>query len=146
MKTCHQVLKKPLADIKVEDLRIMINQNVGLNFLIPIALEELSTNILAEGDYYEGDLLTVVLRVNLEYWQANKDQLNNLRTLFVTNSKLLNNFDTTEDINQGWKTALGTTERTKIDACQQTLSAMCQTASLQISVELGRCLAPTETP
>ena len=83
----------------------MINRNIGLNFLIPLALDQLSTNILAEGDYYEGDLLTAVLRVNREYWKENKGQLNTLRTLFHANCELLNNFDTTEDIKHGWTTA-----------------------------------------
>ncbi len=102
--TCHQLRKKPLANFEVEDLRIMINQNIGLNFMIPLALDQLSINILAEGDYYEGDLLTTVLRVNREYWKENKGQLNTLRTLFHSNSELLNNFDTTEDIKQDWTT------------------------------------------
>jgi len=103
--TCHQLRKKPLVNFEVEDLRIMISQNIGLNFLIPLALDELSSNILAEGDYYEGDLLTTVLGVNNEYWQGKKDQLDSLRALFHANSELLKNFETSEDIKQGWMTA-----------------------------------------
>ena len=37
--TCHKLRKKQLKDFEIEDLRIMIGQNIGLKFLIPIAIE-----------------------------------------------------------------------------------------------------------
>ena len=39
----------------------MIGQGIGLKHLLPMAVEELKKNPLAEGDYYEGDLLIQVL-------------------------------------------------------------------------------------
>lgn len=63
--------KKPLAEFSIEDLRICIGQNHGLPYLIPLAIEQLSKNILAEGNCYEGDLLMVVLRANHAFWRAN---------------------------------------------------------------------------
>lgn len=54
--------RNPLAELAVEDLRIMLGQGVGLPFLVPLALDLLAADPLAEGDYYRGDLLSVVLR------------------------------------------------------------------------------------
>jgi hypothetical protein len=73
IKTCNSLRKKQLQDFTTEDLRIMIGQEIGLYFLIPLAIETLTDNIFAEGDYYEGDLLKNVLDVNTKFWDDNKD-------------------------------------------------------------------------
>jgi hypothetical protein len=81
IKTCNSLRKKQLQDFTTEDLRIMIGQEIGLYFLIPLAIETLTDNIFAEGDYYEGDLLKSVLDVDTKFWDDNKDywqQLNEL--------------------------------------------------------------------
>lgn len=54
---CHELRKIPLNEFSTGDLRIMIGQQIGLPYLIPLAIEELSKNLLVEGDFYEGDLL-----------------------------------------------------------------------------------------
>jgi len=46
----------------------MIGQNISLDFLIPIAMEKLDQNPLAEGSFYAGDLLVNVLRSNPRFW------------------------------------------------------------------------------
>jgi hypothetical protein len=94
--TCHKLRRKPLDEFLIEDLRIMIGQNIGLKFLIPLALEQLNKNILTEGDYYEGDLLQAVLNSEAEFWQKNKilfDKLNllvhsNIEAIKMRNIKL----------------------------------------------------------
>lgn len=81
IKTCNSLRKKQLQDFTTEDLRIMIGQKIGLYFLIPLAIETLTVNLFAEGDYYEGDLLKSVLDVNTKFWDDNNDywqQLNEL--------------------------------------------------------------------
>jgi len=70
--TCHRLRKVSLGEYDVEDFRIMIGQNIGLPYLIPLALDILNDNPLAEGDYYPGDLLKSVLTVDGEFWQANQ--------------------------------------------------------------------------
>lgn len=67
--TCYALRKKPLHDFTVGDLRMMIGQQNNLPLLLPLALEHLRRNLLAEGDYYEGDLLLAVLKVDPEIWQ-----------------------------------------------------------------------------
>lgn len=81
IKTCNSLRKKQLQDFTTEELRIMIGQEIGLYFLIPLAIETLTDNLFAEGDYYEGDLLKSVLDVDTKFCEDNKDywkQLNEL--------------------------------------------------------------------
>ena len=72
--TIYSLRKKPLKDFSINDLRIVIGQNMGLDHLIPIAIEKLRKNLLAEGDFYPGDLLNNVLEVDESYWKKNKKQ------------------------------------------------------------------------
>ena len=64
--------KKVLNDFTVEDLRIMTGQNIGLDYLVPLAIGVLSDDLFAEGDYYEGDLLKNVLNIAPRFWTNNK--------------------------------------------------------------------------
>jgi hypothetical protein len=69
----HELYRKPLFEFTIEDLRLMIGQGLGLPFLIPLALEVLETEPLAEGDYHPGDLLLAVLRVRRDFWKEHQD-------------------------------------------------------------------------
>jgi hypothetical protein len=70
VKTCHELRSKPIRAFSTEDLRIMVGQRIGLRFLVPIALDVLEQDPLAEGDFYPGDLLLAVLGIPSEFWQA----------------------------------------------------------------------------
>jgi len=83
--TCHKLRKKQLKDFDVEDLRIMIGQNIGIKYLIPLAFEVLKENILAEGDFYTGDLLSSVLTSDINYWKTETENWNQLCQLFNDN-------------------------------------------------------------
>lgn len=72
IKRCHALRKKVLNDFTVEDLRIMTGQNIGLDYLVPLAIGVLSDDLFAEGDYYEGDLLKNVLNIAPRFWTNNK--------------------------------------------------------------------------
>jgi len=69
VQTCHNLRRKPVGTFSIEDLRIMIGQNIGVQFLVPIAIEKLQTDPLSEGDFYPGDLLAVVLRIEPIFWK-----------------------------------------------------------------------------
>ena len=73
VKRCLELCKVPLEKFTVEDLRLMIGQEFSLQYLIPLAIEHLQTDIFAEGDYYPGDLLNNVLSVDTKFWTANRD-------------------------------------------------------------------------
>jgi contact-dependent growth inhibition (CDI) system CdiI-like immunity protein len=81
VRRCHELRKIPLDNFTTEDLRIMIGQEISLNYLIPLALEALTINLFAEGDFFEGDLLKNVLSIKTVFWNKNKNYwaiLNNL--------------------------------------------------------------------
>lgn len=67
--TCYTLRKKPLSEFTVEDLRIKIGQNESLPYLIPLAIEVLTENPFAGGDYYNGDLLGSALSVKKDFWR-----------------------------------------------------------------------------
>lgn len=73
VQTCHRLRKKPIGKFSVEDLRIMIGQQIGLFFLVPIALEVLEKDPLAEGDCYPGDLLNSAMNIDSTFWQRHMD-------------------------------------------------------------------------
>jgi hypothetical protein len=68
---CHELHQIPLEQFTTEDLRLMIGQQLCLEYLVPLALEMLSKDLFAEGDYYEGDLLKNVLEVKEQFWMNN---------------------------------------------------------------------------
>ncbi|MBB6215974.1 hypothetical protein HNQ80_002065 [Anaerosolibacter carboniphilus] len=85
--TCHELRKKTIAFFEVEDLRIMIGQEIGLDYLIPLALETLEDNIFSEGNFYCGDLLDSVLKVDKKFWKNNPIYKNDLEYLLEKNIK-----------------------------------------------------------
>ncbi len=81
IEKCHILRKKPINTLTVEDLRLLINQNIGLNYLIPIAIIILKKDLFTEGDFYEGDLLQSVLNIDSLFWLNNStlfDKVDNL--------------------------------------------------------------------
>jgi len=78
VRTCHKLRKKPLKEFETEDFRILIGQNISLKILIPMAIDLLENDILAEGYYYKGDLLNNVLKCEMKYWEENPKELKRL--------------------------------------------------------------------
>jgi hypothetical protein len=69
VEKCQAYRKIPVDQLSIEQLRLLVGQDIGLPFLVPKALQQLTKNILAEGDLYAGDLLSAVLSINNGYWQ-----------------------------------------------------------------------------
>lgn len=109
--TCHRLRKKQLKDFETEDLRIMIGQNFSLKYLIPLALNKLTENILADGDFYEGDLLEVVLKSDRAYWKAEQDNWTKMCGIFRQNKEVLENNWTSKKIKKGWFDSFAEFER-----------------------------------
>jgi hypothetical protein len=93
VKACHNLRRKPLIEFTVEDLRTMIGQSIGLIYLVPIALDRLETEPLAEGDFCPGDLLTAVLRVDEQFWVSNRDLLQRFGKIVQTIKESLPSLD-----------------------------------------------------
>ncbi len=73
---CHKLRKKPISALSIENLRILIGQNIGLKYIVPIAIEILEKNPFAEGNFYKGDLLFNITKISAEFWLENP-KLNN---------------------------------------------------------------------
>jgi hypothetical protein len=110
VSTVHSLRRKPLEELTTEDLRIMIGQNIELDYLMPLAVEKLRDNPLAEGDYYPGDLLKAVLGVEPLFWEVRPDLREAVEKVLDKAVKLIN--DSTEEDYQATKEALE--EGTKI--------------------------------
>lgn len=67
--TAHALRRRPIGELTVEDMRLLIGQDVGLAFLLPLALEVLGDDPMAEGAMYEGDLLSAVLTRSPAVWK-----------------------------------------------------------------------------
>jgi hypothetical protein len=70
---CDRLRRVPLRDFKAENLRLMVGQNIGLEYLVPLALEQLEEDPFAEGHYYPGDLLVSVLGAQAQFWLTHPD-------------------------------------------------------------------------
>lgn len=68
VRRCTELRRKPVAEFTVEDLRILLGQEIGVDVLLPLAVRILLRDPLAEGDYYPGDLLSNVLRLPDAAW------------------------------------------------------------------------------
>jgi hypothetical protein len=70
VRTAHALRTRPVGELGREGLRLLISQRIGLAVLVPLALDQVERNPLAEGDLYPGDLLDAVMRrVPESYWQ-----------------------------------------------------------------------------
>lgn len=70
VKAVHALRARPIGSLTVEELRRLIGQNVGVSFLLPLALAILRNTApeQAEGGFYDDDLLSAVLTVNPATW------------------------------------------------------------------------------
>ncbi len=67
----------------------MIGQGITLEYLTVLALEILETDILAEGDYYPGDLLKSVINIHPDFWIANQDLYHQLKQLILNKQNII---------------------------------------------------------
>ncbi len=77
----HRLRRKPLAEFANEDLRLLIGQQVGLRYLVPLAVETLEQDPLAQGDLYPGGLLQAVARIDWEFWSYHLDSFHRMRAV-----------------------------------------------------------------
>lgn len=84
---CHELRKIPLSDFEIEDLRIIIGQGIGLKYLVPLAINELEKDIMAEGDMYPGDLLEKVAKLEGGFWEENPQLKTKLSEIIQHNLK-----------------------------------------------------------
>lgn len=74
--------RKPLADLTNGEVRLAVSQKVALPWVLELAIERLRTDPLLEGDYYPGDLLSALVRLEEEEWGGRADLRPDLKELF----------------------------------------------------------------
>jgi CDI immunity proteins len=82
VKEIHRLYAVPLERFSTENLRIMIGQQRGLPYLVPMALDILEADPWAAGDFYAGDLLHSVVRVASEFWKSHPELVDRLFFIF----------------------------------------------------------------
>jgi hypothetical protein len=82
VKEAHRLRTVPLEKFSTENLRIMIGQQCGLLYLVPMALDVLDLDPWAAGNLYKGDLLHSVLRVESDFWMHHLDLVYRLLGIF----------------------------------------------------------------
>lgn len=70
VQECHRLRRIPLREFTPADFRILIGQNIGLEYLAPLALEILTADPLVDAEYYSGDLLSAMLRSDPAFWSG----------------------------------------------------------------------------
>ncbi|MEP4077926.1 contact-dependent growth inhibition system immunity protein [Haloferula sp.] len=70
---CHDLRRRPIEAMTDEDLRVLIGQSIGLDYLIPVALRRLEADPFSSGDLYPGALLVAVLAASKDWWLTNPE-------------------------------------------------------------------------
>lgn len=81
VQKCHELRKIPISELKHEELRLLLTQNIGNEFLVPLAINLLSENILIETGYFSGDLLESVIKSDISFWKTNSEMLEKVRSM-----------------------------------------------------------------
>jgi hypothetical protein len=91
VEKCYEYRKISIAKLTNEQIRLLISQRIGIEYLIAISLEKLERNILTECDFYEGDLLVAVSNLPTEFWNKNKTEFLIFKNIVKRNSELIKN-------------------------------------------------------
>ena len=74
IEKCYRYRKISIAELTNEQIRLLISQKIGTEYLTGIALKKLERNILTECDFYQGDLLFAVSGLPAEFWNKNHSE------------------------------------------------------------------------
>jgi hypothetical protein len=72
VRTVHALRRRPIKDLNAHDLRHLIGQDIGLQWLMPVALDFLRETAPRESTtgWYDDDLLTAVLTRKASLWRS----------------------------------------------------------------------------
>jgi hypothetical protein len=65
--------RKPLRDLTDGEVRLAIGQKVGFPIVLEVAVRRLRADPLIEGDYYPGDVLAALVRLDEADWRGRDD-------------------------------------------------------------------------
>lgn len=98
VRRCKILSDVPICEFSIEDYRILIGQGIGLEYLVPPAINILSENLFAEGDYYEGDLLKSLLTVDRHFWDKHSNLREELKQICLQSFNAIQTLDLSDEI------------------------------------------------
>lgn len=101
VQTSQRAVKKPLNQLSLEEIRLLLSQEIGVPYVLPIAVAALEQDILQEVYYYEGDLLNAVLRLPEAFWRNAKEERNIVARLVKEHYSLIKEAEFIEKDNLG---------------------------------------------
>jgi contact-dependent growth inhibition (CDI) system CdiI-like immunity protein len=89
IEKCYRYRKISIAELTDQQIRVLISQQIGTEYLIGVALKKLDWNILTDCEFYEGDLLFAVSGLPPEFWKENQIEFRTFKNLVEQNSELI---------------------------------------------------------
>jgi hypothetical protein len=74
IEKCEAALETPLDELSLQQMRLLINQGIGLDLLMPRALDVLDRDPAISVTFFEGDLLRACLTAPPEFWSRRGEQ------------------------------------------------------------------------
>lgn len=78
---CYRLRRAPIESLTLADVRLLLGQDIGLPYLVPIAIEALKKQPLIQTEHYCGDLLANALRVSSKYYDAHAEYKNDVLSI-----------------------------------------------------------------
>jgi hypothetical protein len=75
--------RKPLERLSNGEVRLAVGQRVGFPLILALALDRLRADPLIEADYYPGDVLAALVRLDEKDWAGKDDLRARLAELFT---------------------------------------------------------------
>lgn len=98
IRRCHEYRRIPVGQLDAEQIRLLIGQQIGVPYLLPRAMAILAEDILAEGDFYPGDLLSAVIHLPDEAWTGQTEAREALMKLLQNRKAVWENADLSHDL------------------------------------------------
>ena len=93
LRRCFAARKIPLDELNDADLRLLIGQDIGLAFTVPLAIERLERDLLLKAEHYKGDLLTALLSASPAFFRGEPSIVDRVRKMLGRVPSLLDNLD-----------------------------------------------------
>jgi len=86
VKAVHRLRRRPIGSLAAHELRRLIGQDVGLQWLLPLAIEILRETAPEEAEegFYDDDLLSAVLTRDPEVWAAAPEMAREVKKILAT--------------------------------------------------------------
>ncbi|MFF4161547.1 contact-dependent growth inhibition system immunity protein [Streptomyces sp. NPDC001678] len=84
VRKVHELRRRPLRELRPEDLRTLVSQRVALPYVLPLAVHLLMEEPLLDACFYEGDLLLTAAEAPVPAWAVLPDLAAQLRAVITT--------------------------------------------------------------